>query len=203
MKTKFKVGDKVQLTLKGLQEFSRSIPAHVSPTREWSEYFSKLGYIYDSGIVGVVERVFDSKNMNVDFDGNLFHIYSYMIVPILDNPVDSQLLNSYLYSILWASTREDGEALDSYYDMDDFAPEAVEKASKDLEKFLDKAGTLLDDLNMDKVVLDFWLTRNHHGAGFWDTGDYEENVGKALTKLAYSFGEQDAYIGDDDFIYLS
>lgn len=35
---------------------------------------------------------------------------------------------------------------------------------------------------------DFWLTRNHHGAGFWD-GDYPEPEGTELTKLSHSFGE--------------
>lgn len=201
-KTKFKVGDKVQLTLKGLQEFSRSIPASASPTREWSEYFRGLQSIYDSGTVGVVERVFDSKNMNVDFYGNLFHIYSYMIISVKDNPPESKAFNQYLYTILWSSTREDGQALDSYYDIDDFAEEALEKASKDWEKFQEKAGFLLDGLDLEQVAHDFWLTRNRHGAGFWD-GDYEEVVADKLTELSHSFKEQDAYIGDDDFIYLS
>lgn len=35
---------------------------------------------------------------------------------------------------------------------------------------------------------DFWLTRNGHGAGFWDRG-YPDEVGKPLSKAARSFGE--------------
>lgn len=36
---------------------------------------------------------------------------------------------------------------------------------------------------------DFWLTRNRHGAGFWDRG--AGDVGKRLTQAAHGFGEQD------------
>lgn len=77
----FKVGDKVKLTMEGLKQFGRSIPAHASPTREWSSYFKHLSSLYDAESIGTVERVFDSKNMNVDFDGEMLHIYSYMIAP--------------------------------------------------------------------------------------------------------------------------
>ena len=35
---------------------------------------------------------------------------------------------------------------------------------------------------------DFWLTRNGHGAGFWD-GDYPESEETILTDAARTFGE--------------
>jgi hypothetical protein len=37
---------------------------------------------------------------------------------------------------------------------------------------------------------DFWLTRNHHGAGFWDDERYNQfatNGGKRLTDIAHKF----------------
>ena len=48
------------------------------------------------------------------------------------------------------------------------------------------------------LMHDFWLTGNHHGAGFWD-GDYPEivdgkEVGDILTELAHSFGECDLLV---------
>jgi hypothetical protein len=52
------------------------------------------------------------------------------------------------------------------------------------------------------VAHDFWLTRNHHGAGFWD-GDYPEPLGKQLTELAHSYGECELYVGDDSKIYIA
>jgi hypothetical protein len=48
---------------------------------------------------------------------------------------------------------------------------------------------------------DFWLTRNHHGAGFWDRG-YAAEVGKKLTKAAHAFGEISLYRGYDGRIYV-
>jgi hypothetical protein len=50
------------------------------------------------------------------------------------------------------------------------------------------------------VAHDFILTRNHHGAGFWD-GDWHEPWASKLTTLAHSFGELSCYIGDDGAIY--
>jgi hypothetical protein len=47
---------------------------------------------------------------------------------------------------------------------------------------------------------DFWLTRNGHGAGFWD-GDWPKEAGDRLTKACEEFGEFDLYIGDDGMIY--
>lgn len=41
---------------------------------------------------------------------------------------------------------------------------------------------------------DFWLTRNRHGAGFWDRGDYWPNGGKDLTDWAHAYGSADLYV---------
>jgi hypothetical protein len=48
---------------------------------------------------------------------------------------------------------------------------------------------------------DFWLTRNGHGAGFWD-GDWPEPLATVLTDAAHAFGELSPYVGDDGLIYL-
>lgn len=47
---------------------------------------------------------------------------------------------------------------------------------------------------------DLWLTRNHHGAGFWDRGRGE--LGERLTEAAHKMGEQNLYVGDDGHIYV-
>ncbi len=47
---------------------------------------------------------------------------------------------------------------------------------------------------------DFWLTRNRHGAGFWD-GDWDKEVGKRLTESCREFGEVWIDVGDDGKIY--
>lgn len=49
---------------------------------------------------------------------------------------------------------------------------------------------------------DFALTRNGHGAGFWD-GDLPEELGSRLTVAAKAAGECWPYIGDDGSVYIS
>lgn len=47
---------------------------------------------------------------------------------------------------------------------------------------------------------DFWLTRNGHGAGFWDRnlGD----LGDELTELAKTWGSVGTYLGDDGQVWV-
>ena len=109
--------------------------------------------------------------------------------------------------MLWSSNDESndqgGDPLDENYDQSDLSPEAMAIIKDDCEKFLDLAENTID---LDRFELgclghDFWLTRNHHGAGFWD-GDYPEDVGKVLTELSHKFGEINPIVGDDGKIYL-
>jgi hypothetical protein len=53
----------------------------------------------------------------------------------------------------------------------------------------------------EQAAYDLWLTRNGHGAGFWDRGLGE--AGEVLTKLAHEMGACDLYLGDDGLVYLS
>lgn len=53
--------------------------------------------------------------------------------------------------------------------------------------------------DLAQVGHDFWLTRNGHGAGFWDRGKGE--AGQYLTRIAKTFGESDLCVGDDGKVY--
>ena len=50
---------------------------------------------------------------------------------------------------------------------------------------------------------DFWLTRNHHGAGFWDRGygPAQTTLGDRLTKLCKPYGEASLEVGPGDKLY--
>lgn len=125
-----------------------------------------------------------------------------------DDPVDA-----YLVTALWSSTEMSDdpnadEPLDSNYDISDVAPDSRTKAERDCNTFLAKARALVAKIDPEYVLendahvcYDFWLTRNSHGAGFWD-GDYPKEIGKALTDLSKEFGGCDAIIGDDGLIHL-
>lgn len=111
------------------------------------------------------------------------------------------VMKHYLIAALWSSTDEHGEPLDAVYTVDDIAPEAQAKALEDCTDFIEAHARQLSGLSAEQIGHDFWLTRNHHGAGFWDRG--LGALGQALTIAAHVYGGCDAYVGDDGQIYLS
>lgn len=76
------------------------------------------------------------------------------------------------------------------------------QASGDCVAFLDlceRANVSLQGMEPEQVGQDFWLTRNGHGAGFWDRGLGDR--GYRLSDLAHSFGECHVMEGDDHYVY--
>lgn len=111
-------------------------------------------------------------------------------------------VRGYIECALWSSNDDSGTPLDRNYSEDDLAPSTLKAMVADCEKFQSKYENLMPEVvGQQSEILaghDFWLTRNHHGSGFWD-GDYEHK--EELTKAAHSFGEADLYVGDDGYIY--
>lgn len=65
----------------------------------------------------------------------------------------------------------------------------LEQAKADCDRFQAENAELLEQAGTDSQNgHDFWLTRNYHGAGFWDRG-YQDEIGDALTEAAHKFGE--------------
>src|SRR4051812_9631888 len=76
---------------------------------------------------------------------------------------------AYVECALWSSTDDDGSPLDDRYGPEDIAPEALASMAEDCRQFQAAhrhlyAGGWTDE----RAGHDFWLTRNGHGAGFWD-----------------------------------
>jgi len=103
----------------------------------------------------------------------------------------------YLEAVEWLLDEEDRSRVIG------FAQETIEKAKEDCAEFQEANQ---DDLNAYQDAtgytggVDLWLTRNHHGAGFWDRG--LGDLGKRLTD-ASRLGECDSYVGDDGLIYFT
>ena len=125
-----------------------------------------------------------------------------------------EFFDAYVTTALWSSNDESdesgGEPFDANYNEADIAPEALAKMRRDCDKFYTAN---YDALNCEGVKFgpdfgqdgraghDFWLTRNGHGAGFWD-GDWPEPFATQLTDAAHGFGECDLYLGDDGKIHI-
>ena len=123
-------------------------------------------------------------------------------------------VQGYVVAALWSSTVDDqGTPMDQDYTSDDLAPEALQEMLDDCNKFQEDNKELLAQWRMwfgdDRAGHDFWLTRNHHGAGFWDrhmevlpaSRDVVKELGEKLTEACGKCGERNLYIGDDGKIH--
>jgi len=104
----------------------------------------------------------------------------------------------------------EGFPLDEYFGLDDFSDESLERAESDCAEFFDRIddADLLERANRfaddEHIAYDFWLTRQGHGAGFWD-GDYKDdtdNVGDALSEVAAEFGECYVVVGEGGQLHI-
>jgi hypothetical protein len=109
--------------------------------------------------------------------------------------------SDYIECALWSSTDDDGTPLDrTDYPL---ADETKLKMWEDCDAFLaycEEAGIPHDEWSDEQLGHDFWLSRNGHGAGFWDRGLAQ---GAALHAAAKTFGSCDLYVGDDGQIYIA
>ena len=116
-----------------------------------------------------------------------------------------EFTRQYIETALWASDDDADIPLDENYKISDLSEEALEEAIADCKKFQEQFAELLARAGNDSQNgHDFWLTRNQHGAGFWDRG-YDEDVSDGLKDACHwqgEFGECCLYVGDDGKIYF-
>lgn len=137
---------------------------------------------------------------------------------IAEEELDS-FIQGYITCALWSSTyerlNEDTEefetaSLDDDYSEDDLSTEAMQTIKEDCKDFVKANKALLKryykaykpSQQYDVIECaghDFWLTRNGHGAGFWDRG--LGKLGEQLADSARVYGSVDLYVGDDGKIY--
>ena len=103
---------------------------------------------------------------------------------------------AYLECALWASTDPETERpLDRDYTVEDIDPESLSEMILDCRQFQEQNNDDLKEaanLRYDAEAYaghDFWLTRNGHGAGFWDRG--LGKVGQRLTETCKAWGSVD------------
>lgn len=122
----------------------------------------------------------------------------------------NDLVTSYL-------TTAEFVAFDSSDGCKGVSDQAREVAKNDCGKFADKvyerfgveiAHNILTYQGNDLSSLaghDFYLTQNHHGAGFWDKDIYNTlapNGMKVLTELSLQISESNPILDDDKLLYL-
>ncbi len=113
---------------------------------------------------------------------------------------------AYLECALWSSTDNSGDSggksLDKNYNENSFPREVLEKLYGDCEDFRAANKELLEEYYKEHGIAqaghDFWLSRNGHGAGFFDRGKGY----RALQDAARVYGTVDIYVGDDGLLYI-
>lgn len=126
------------------------------------------------------------------------------------------MFQGYVTAALWSSTDESndqgGDPLDKNYGPDDIEPEYLARMREECRVFAtENEATFRAAFSADNGASrdwsqaghDFWLTRNGHGCGFWETPDWPEAEGELLTEACKKAGSRDLYVGDDGKIYQS
>lgn len=113
----------------------------------------------------------------------------------------ARFLAGYVDAAMWCGVVNDaGEPVQDANE-DKLTKAARATMRKDCLAFLEwcaEHGIPLDEQSPERNGHDFWLTRNRHGAGFWDRGI---DAGDALTEAAHVFGSADLYIGRNGWIH--
>lgn len=116
-----------------------------------------------------------------------------------------KFLHAYMVAALWSSTDDAGEPLDAGHDPSDISDECKASMREDCADFIEANSSDLAEYGQrmkceqwaaeDRAGHDFWLTRNGHGAGFWDRG--LGDLGRRLSDAAKVYGSCDLYVCDD------
>ena len=141
----------------------------------------------------------DKSQMIGDYVKNLHEDANSTFSSMKDDYDVNEILNSYLETALWAEESDENDLQDKT--INDIDGNSKQTAWSDIMKFMQAATqTAMDELRTydNKAVgHNLWLSRNGHGAGFFD-----DNNDK-LQNLARSMKPVDIYLGDDGKIYIS
>lgn len=114
-------------------------------------------------------------------------------------------LGGYVECALWSSCDDDGYSVYDDYGAEDFHSESMQFMRESCLEFLQEPGVyrMLREVGStaEQAGHDFWLTQNHHGAGFWDRG--YGKIGDKLTERAQSYCNVELYLGEDGMVHIS
>jgi hypothetical protein len=118
-----------------------------------------------------------------------------------------EVLKHYLICALWSSCDEKGNPFDRSFDLSHIAESSRLQSLEAVKDFIDanREDLLLwrGDNRDEQIGHDFWLTRNGHGAGFWesDWSSISPGLGRRLTDAAEVYGSVNVFCSKGQ-IYL-
>lgn len=117
-------------------------------------------------------------------------------------------VQGYLKAVFWTDASPDAEEELRDTGYIDLAHESLASVIKECEQFQEQARDLLTlayqrGYEEESAGHDFWLTRNHHGAGFWDRKTLDKGgLGDKLTEVSHRFGDACLMLGDSGKVYV-
>lgn len=111
-----------------------------------------------------------------------------------------------LVALLWSEVDNQGIPLDSTYDQGDMDSESLARFKQEcFEFFAENTADLLSACQQSgygwgHAGHDYTLTRNGHGAGYWDGDIIDLDLGEKLTDAALKFGEVSLFVSDDGVV---
>lgn len=119
-----------------------------------------------------------------------------------------QFTEGYIEAALWSTTDDCDDPLDENYGPSDIAPECLAKMIEDCRAFQEQNVFPIQAYcgpvkSPERAAgIDFWLTRNRLGSGFWDSpSEWIGGADKLLTERAHEYPEVHLYVGDDRLIH--
>lgn len=136
------------------------------------------------------------------------------------------MVESYLSTLLWSTTDDNGLPLDDRYDVGDLYPDTVTSAETDVRDFYEAhQADLCKWLLPNDAGHLLWLNRNGHGSGYWElvaggaanTAEWRDRYGateeqaadqvefnaamERLSAASKDLGGVDVYVGDDGKVH--
>lgn len=111
----------------------------------------------------------------------------------------SSFIAGYVAALLWSSVVEhDGETVNA--DQFELSTQGADTCAADCLAFCNANGAFLARAlgvyGAEQAGHDFALTRNGHGAGYWDRDELPQDVRDHLTEAARAAGEANVWLND-------
>lgn len=104
-----------------------------------------------------------------------------------------EFATAYIEAALWSSVDDQDEPLDSNYGIESIALKTLVLMDAECRLFKLQNQKDIGD-RLEQAGHDLWLTRNHHGCGYWEKTNWPEEAGQRLTEAAHKFGEVSLYV---------
>lgn len=117
----------------------------------------------------------------------------------------SAFIAGYVEALLWSSVVEqDGETVNA--DQFTLSTAGADRCAADCLLFCNVNGAFVARAvslyGAAQAGHDFALTRNGHGAGYWDRDDLPEDLRQCLTAAAQAAGEANVWLNDEGEVEL-